>query len=595
MKIRTKTGLTMAVVLLCTIIGVYLLSQTVLTSGYVSLEEQTTIQDMRKVVSAINDSINSMDVFASDYAQWDDTYAFIENNNTAYIQNNLVDSTFRYSNLNFMIYVNSTGGIVYAKAYDQVNDLDLPVSQELLQMISGHEELWRFDNQAEHVSGILTLSNSTAMISSEPIVKSDATGPVRGAVFIGKYIDQEIIDDLSISTHLPLVLYKTDDANLPDDFRVANSTLSVENSLSAKAVNATTIGGYALMTDVFSNPAVIVRAEMPRSILAQGQTTIGYFLMLLSASLVIVFGTIMILLEKGVLSRLSKLSKEVGSLGDARDLSQLVTVEGNDEIASLARALNDTTLKLTKAERFASIGELATMVGHDLRNPLQGIRNATYFLRTGMQQVDQSRRMLDEIEKSIIYSDSIVRNLVEYSQELRPKFTRTTPKAIAAKALLDVGIPNNINVLDRIHDETEITVDTELFSRALANLIQNAVEAMPKGGTLTVENIRLNDNLEFKVSDTGCGFPEEFKSKIGNPLVTRKARGMGFGLAITKRILEAHKGSLQAESINGKGSTFKIVLPLTGRKCDKDAEQPSSSILSVQTPSAEREKGGERP
>jgi len=440
------------------------------------------------------------------------------------------------------------------------------------------------------------------MISSRPILTSDAEGPVRGALIMGKNLDQARINDLSDRTHLPLILHRTDDAYLPVDFQMANSTLSIEAPVFARALNGTIVGGYALISDVFSNPALIIRAEMPRTIFAQGQTTINYFIMLFSVGSVIVFGTIMILLEKGVLSRLTKLSKEIGSLGENSDLSKRVTVKGNDEITSLAHGLNgmltrieNTTLKLTKAERFATIGELATMVGHDLRNPLQGIRNAAYFLRTGIRQVEQSRRMLDEIEKSIIYSDTIVRNLVEYSQELRPQLTRTTPKSIAATALLSVGIPQNIHVLDRTNEEPEIVADSNLFSKALANLIQNAVEAMPKGGTLTVESIPLNDQLEFNVSDTGCGFPEEFKCKIGNPLVTRKARGMGFGLAITKRILDAHGGWLEAESIVGKGSTFKIVLPLTGRKCDIGAEQPLPSTPIVQTLSAKREKGGERP
>jgi len=419
---------------------------------------------------------------------------------------------------------------------------------------------------------------------------------------MGKYLDQARIDALSQETHMPLVAYRTDDASLPDDFRVANSTLSIENTLFARALNGTVIGGYALISDVFSNPAIIVRAEMPRTIFAQGQTTINYFIILLSAGLVFVFGTIMILLEKGVLSRLTKLNGEIGSLGESNDMSKRVTVKGDDEITSLALSLNamlarieNTTSKLTRAERFSTIGELATMVGHDLRNPLQGIRNATYFLRKGMQHVDESRLMLDEIEKDIIYSDCIVRNLLEYSQELRPELARTTPRAIVAKALLSIGIPNSIHVFDKTSDETAIMVDSNLLSKAVANLIQNAVEAMPKGGILTLESTRLNDQLELKISDTGCGFPEEFKSKIGNPLVTRKARGMGFGLAITKRILEAHGGSLQVESIAGKGSSFKIVLPLTGRKCDNDVEQPFTSELSFQTMRAKREQGGERP
>lgn len=571
MKIRAKTALIISAVCLCTIIGVYLLSQTVLTSGFVSLEETTTSQEMEKVVSSFNDTFNSLILFASDYAQWNDTYSFIENNNTAYIQDNLVDSTFQYSNVDFMIYINQTGGVVYAKAYNQSAECDIPISQELMHTISNNEELWHFDTPTENVAGILTLSNTTVMISSEPILTSEANGPVRGAVIIGKYLDPARINALSGETHLPLALYRTDDPYLPDDFRVANSTLSIENPLFARALNGTVIGGYALITDIFSNPAIIVRAEMPRTLLAQGQTTINYFLLLLIAGLVIVFATIMILLEKGVLYRLTKLNGEIGSLGESSDLSKRVQVKGDDEITSLAQSLNamlerieNTTTKLTRAERFSTIGELATTVGNDLRNPLQGIRNATYSLRKGTKQVEESRRMLDEIEKSITYSDNIVRNLVEYSQELRPELTKTTPKTIATKALHSIEIPNSIHLVDRTDDdETTIIADSNLLSRALANLIQNAVEAMPKGGNLTVESTPLNDKLEFNVIDTGCGFPEEFKNKIGNPLVTRKARGMGFGLAITKRILEAHGGSLQAESTAGKGSTFKIVLPLT--------------------------------
>lgn len=105
-------------------------------------------------------------------------------------------------------------------------------------------------------------------------------------------------------------------------------------------------------------------------------------------------------------------------------------------------------------------------------------------------------------------------------------------------------------------------VDSEKMKRVIINLIKNAVDAMPTGGTLTMKNRTLEKRLEIAISDTGTGIPEETQEKIWQPLFTTKAKGVGLGLCICKRIVEAHKGNISVESKVGEGTTFKITFPL---------------------------------
>ena len=220
--------------------------------------------------------------------------------------------------------------------------------------------------------------------------------------------------------------------------------------------------------------------------------------------------------------------------------------------------------RLLKSQRLAAIGELAAMVGHDLRNPLTGIAGAAYLLRSrlGSQIDDKTRGLLEVIEKNVEYSDKIISDLLEYSGELRLQPTVTSVKSITQDALLSVRIPGNVLVADLTENEPEITADDQKMRRVFVNIIRNAVEAMPEGGTLTISSKRTNDDVDVVFADTGVGMTTEAMKKLWTPLFTTKAKGMGLGLVICKRIVEAHGGSISAESALGRGSTFTVKLPI---------------------------------
>jgi PAS domain S-box-containing protein len=223
--------------------------------------------------------------------------------------------------------------------------------------------------------------------------------------------------------------------------------------------------------------------------------------------------------------------------------------------------------RLRKAERLAVIGETAAMVGHDLRNPLQGISGAVYVLRQkyGSTADADTMEMLELIENGIDYADKIVRELLDYSREIRLELTETSAKAVIDAALQQVKIPSNVKIRNLTTDSTNLLLDAAKAQRVFVNLINNAVDAMPKGGELTIRCAESNGILEAKFTDTGEGMPDDVMRNLWKPLKTTKSKGMGLGLAICKRIIEAHGGSIQVESTLGEGSTFTIRLPIDAK------------------------------
>lgn len=228
------------------------------------------------------------------------------------------------------------------------------------------------------------------------------------------------------------------------------------------------------------------------------------------------------------------------------------------------KALREAQEQLLKAERLVAIGQVAAMVGHDLRNPLTGIKGAVYYLKNKLSSFmdEKTKEMLKLIENNVQYANNIVSDLMEYSREVKLEFTETTPKAIIAETLMTIKLPKNIQILNLTQEEPKIKVDAEKIRRVFSNIIKNAVDAMPNGGKLTITAKESNGNLEISFADTGVGMTKEVLEKVWTPFFTTKSRGMGLGLPICKRIVEAHGGKISVKSRVGKGTTFTVTLPI---------------------------------
>ena len=245
----------------------------------------------------------------------------------------------------------------------------------------------------------------------------------------------------------------------------------------------------------------------------------------------------------------------------------IVDTEGDVQVVGFWSDITDTKRlegELVRSQRLAAIGETARMVGHDLRNPLQGIAGATEVLRKLLANDSNEiiNEMLDVLDQDVKYSDKIVTDLLEYSGEIRLAESETNLKLLIEESLRLVPRPNGITIQD-LTDEMNVSVDPQEIKRVFINLIKNAYDAMPDGGEITITNTRSNGILEVSFSDTGAGIRDEVIQKLWKEPVTTKAKGLGLGLAISKRIVEAHAGRIAAmQRSDGQGTVVKVMLPI---------------------------------
>jgi PAS domain S-box-containing protein len=219
-----------------------------------------------------------------------------------------------------------------------------------------------------------------------------------------------------------------------------------------------------------------------------------------------------------------------------------------------------------KLEKLAAIGELATMVGHDLRNPLQSIENAAYYLKNEYAPKlaapipQRATEMFQVISDSVDYADKIVRDLQDFSAIKMPKLERTNINAMIKETLSRVHRRNNIELRTELGHLPEINVDKDEIKRVFMNLATNGIQAMDNGGTLTVATRKAEGFVEVSFKDTGIGISKENMEKLFTPFFTTKAKGMGVGLSICKKFVENHGGNIEVESEIGKGTVFTVKL-----------------------------------
>jgi len=235
----------------------------------------------------------------------------------------------------------------------------------------------------------------------------------------------------------------------------------------------------------------------------------------------------------------------------------------------LERLVEEKTAQLRDKERLAAIGETAAMVGHDLRNPLQVLANVFYMNELEAKRAPKEFQEVaeamglpkanDTVRRQIAYMEKIVLDLQDFAREMVPRPIPADLIQIIADSF-PLALPPNVKVITDFGAKT-VFADDYMIRRAISNLISNAIQAMPLGGTMTIATCKKGDSVAIGVSDTGCGMDERAMANLFKPLCTTKAKGMGMGLVVVKKMVELQGGSVKVESEVGKGTTFTIMLP----------------------------------
>jgi two-component system sensor kinase FixL len=264
--------------------------------------------------------------------------------------------------------------------------------------------------------------------------------------------------------------------------------------------------------------------------------------------------------------------KVIGIWSIVRDISEQKAHQKSLEkqAETLERVVEERTKQLKESERLAAIGQTAGMVGHDLRNPLQTVIGELYLAKSEVGSLPENdvkrnlRESIEVVEVQTAYMDKIVSDLQAFVRPIRINKNPLVLKETLNDVLTSIAIPANITMQMQVEDHClQLKADQQLLKRVLINLVTNSVQAMPNGGKLTLKSqVNRDGQVSITVEDTGVGIPEKIKPQIFTPLFTTKPRGQGFGLAVCKRVIEAHGGTISFESEEGKGAKFTIQLPL---------------------------------
>jgi two-component system, NtrC family, sensor kinase len=228
--------------------------------------------------------------------------------------------------------------------------------------------------------------------------------------------------------------------------------------------------------------------------------------------------------------------------------------------------------KLVDSEKHAIVGELALTLANDLRNPLQAIQVASYWLKKDYSRHESSPtgiKMLESIGDSIKYSDNVIKALLDFAYSNNPFIEKLELNAALEKALGQVEIPKNVELIMELGVVPQIRADKNMLKQVFVNIAKNGLEAMENGGKLYVSTRGNDEFVEVSFRDNGVGISKANLDKLFKPLFSTKSKGMGLGLAISKRFIEAHEGSIEVETEEGKGTEFRIKLPIRQSKVNQ--------------------------
>jgi len=265
----------------------------------------------------------------------------------------------------------------------------------------------------------------------------------------------------------------------------------------------------------------------------------------------------------------AKRNDEIGDLG--RDFNDMVRQlrESREEIQRLYRT------QMSRAEHLATLGELATGLAHEIRNPLAGIAGVMEIIGRDLPASSPAREVLSDAQQEILQIKRILSDLLETARPKPPDFrpadlNSTAEHAVSLARQQALSRPIEIR-LSKAHELAPVEHDAGQIQQVLLNLLLNALQAIDHAGNVRVRLSSENGFATIAVSDTGRGIPPEHLGNIFRPFFTTKKRGTGLGLSLVSRIVESHGGRIEVTSTPGEGTQFMVWLPFRHTEAPKRA------------------------
>jgi signal transduction histidine kinase len=562
LKKSEKAFIIVIVAMIVLIIVQLILGQSML-AHFEAIEKRQVVDDIINIKNGFELDIKGLDAFVKYWAYRDETYNFMQTKTSTYIESNIVGSVFENLKLNLIVFMDKNGEIFWGTSYNLTTKEMMPLPESLKVRLQSNSSIFKSCLDKNGLSGLIIFGQPT-IFSMHPILTSEGKGSPMGFLLMGRYLDFNQLNDIKTFLGKNFSVYEF-------GVKKVEGEPFYEN-IYVKPLDQNIIG-YTVLKDVYGKEALVVELIEPRQIYREGIVHVFYFAFATLSCTTLIGVAVFLLFKYGILKDIERVDKELEKIGESGNISARVRMEGDDEISNMCKIINDMLDKLERAqekihqERISAIGETAKIIAHDIRNPLQSITNNVFLIEEKVKasQIIQSDliQKLDSIKLQIKYLDKIVSDLYYYGTTLEVIKSEIDLKHFIKDIISYTPIPSYIETEIFCEEGLKINSDPIILRRVLSNVVINAVQAMPEGGKLTVSCRKEGEKIVLSVTDTGKGIPKELQDKIFEPLFTTKAKGMGLGLAVCKKLIEFLGGRITFCSVEGVETTFTIELPMS--------------------------------
>ncbi len=605
------------------VVATYAVQSWVVMPAFAELERQDAIRDIIRGIEGVKRDVESISTTTHDWSAWDDAYKYVQGEYDEFAKGNLIDESFANTRLNLISYLDSKRRIVFADSrdYETLAAIDLSDVLALAQREGGI--LTNHHDVDSHVEGILMTARGPLMVSARPMTTTKRDAPINGTLIMGRLLSSKEINGLATRVRAKLSIFPLKATELPDDFAHARDIMKGTWEPYISAVDENNLNSYAVIRDIFSEPALIMRIQSQRQMTAQGAVSASIATGCSIGGGLLTLATMWIVLQWRVIRPLQKVAQHAERVGKDDDLKARIGLNRSDEIGKLAdkfdemmASLADSRSKMQDTAHRAGMAEIASEVLHNVGNAVNsancsveilderlgsskvnGLDRAATLLRAqstrageffgqdprGPKLIDYLLNLNDTLKEEHVQNIAEVARLRDTVRHIRDAIAVQQNYAGRSNFRQEVNLELLIKDALRINEElihsTEVQVALEIpplpelqlnkskMTQVLVNLVRNAVQAMqatPSDNRRLEIKVRrvIDSGVEIEIVDTGTGFDDVTRAKLFTHGFTTKPEGNGFGLHYCANAIREADGHIAAQSDGpGKGATFRIRMP----------------------------------
>jgi sensor domain CHASE-containing protein len=591
----------------------------VVSPAFDELELSEAQTNLNRAGKAMANDLENLSAITGDWALWDDAYAYVNGDYPAFADSNLDRPTLANLDLVMLAVYDVGGNLIWGQVESGESASDLGVLGILDPGTPTADYLITHSDPQEHTEGLINSGLGPMLISSWPIIRSDGTGPIAGTMIMGQSLDEDRLARLRERTEVMLD-WRAIDRGV-DTSATLQEPLIGESARPVRHVSKKNeIVSSGIMLDLFNAPVLVLEVRTPRQISALGQRTVNGALLFLALAGLIVTVVAWLFLRSLIVLPLEGLARHITGIRKSGDLSQRINNDRADEIGSLSNEFDKLTDELHEARKLlldqsfkAGKADTAAEVLHNIRNAMTPlinsidrlskelnvtdglkVRQAVEELTGGECPADRAEKLLQYIESAFTHIEGTNKtageNLGVASKQARQveailvdqeQHAKVSPvmENLPLEEVLDEAvlvIPKSaapeidLDLVNGVRNHTVVGHRVGLL-QVLGNLILNAYESIQRSQansgrielSAVTESVEDKPMVRLTVSDTGCGFDENFRQKIfQRGFSSKQGHLSGLGLHWCAIALAGMGGRIRAESRGpGQGAEFHVLLP----------------------------------